>query len=110
MLATAPSGLARAPESVSFDRLASYFNHGRSVIASTRRAQKRSIGVTRIAPSAALSAPHVVGVAAMAVGKEGKMHPASLRSRLERSAEDLSQTGNDPVHRAGRVNAMGALR
>lgn len=57
-----------------------------------------------------MAAPHVAGVAALVVGKYGKMHPAALRTRLERGSDDLGQPGNDPAHGAGRVNAVGALR
>ena len=53
--------------------------------------------------------PHVAGVAALLVGKLGKMPPSQLRSLLERGADDLGQPGNDPFYGAGRVNAMKSL-
>ena len=56
-----------------------------------------------------MAAPHVAGVAALLVGKHGKMKPAQLRSLLERGADDLGQPGNDPFYGAGRVNAMKSL-
>jgi subtilisin family serine protease len=57
-----------------------------------------------------MASPHVAGVAALVVGKHGKMHPSALRTRLEQGADDLGQPGNDPAYGAGRVNAVGSLR
>ena len=57
-----------------------------------------------------MAAPHAAGVAALAVSRYGKMHPAQLRSILERSADDLGQPGNDPFYGAGRVNAEKAVK
>jgi subtilisin family serine protease len=56
-----------------------------------------------------MAAPHVSGVAALLVGKYGKMPPSQLRSLLERGSDDLGQPGNDPFYGAGRVNAMKSL-
>jgi lantibiotic leader peptide-processing serine protease len=56
-----------------------------------------------------MAAPHVAGVAALLVGKHGKMKPSQLRSYLERGADDLGQRGNDPYYGTGRVNAIKAL-
>jgi subtilisin family serine protease len=57
-----------------------------------------------------MATPHVSGVAALIVGKYGKMHPAQLRSKLERSADDLGKPGNDYAYGAGRVNALKAVQ
>jgi subtilisin family serine protease len=56
-----------------------------------------------------MAAPHVAGVAALLVGKHGRMKPSQLRSYLERGADDLGQRGNDPYYGRGRVNAIKAL-
>jgi subtilisin family serine protease len=56
-----------------------------------------------------MATPHASGVAALAVSRYGKMHPAQLRSVLERGADDLGKPGNDPAYGAGRVNAVGAI-
>lgn len=57
-----------------------------------------------------MAAPHVAGVAALIVSRFGKMHPAQLRTKLERGADDLGQPGNDPFYGAGRVNAIRSLQ
>ena len=57
-----------------------------------------------------MAAPHASGVAALIVGKYGKLHPAQLRSLLERGADDLGQPGNDPYFGAGRVNAVQSVQ
>lgn len=57
-----------------------------------------------------MAAAHVSGVAALVVSKFGKLHPAQLRTRLERGADDLGLRGNDPYYGAGRVNAIRSLQ
>lgn len=57
-----------------------------------------------------MAAPHVAGVAALIVSRFGKMHPAQLRTKLERGPDDLGQPGNDPFYGAGRVNAIRSLQ
>lgn len=57
-----------------------------------------------------MAAPHAAGVAALAVSAHGKMHPARLRTLLEKSADDLGQPGNDEFYGAGRVNGASAVR
>ena len=52
-----------------------------------------------------MAAPHASGVAALLVGKYGKMHPSTVRTMLEKASDDLGQPGNDPFYGAGRVNA-----
>lgn len=56
-----------------------------------------------------MATPHVAGVAALAVSRYGKMHPARLRTILERGADDLGKPGNDPAYGAGRVNAVNSV-
>lgn len=57
-----------------------------------------------------MAAPHASGVAALLVGKYGRMHPSLVRTLLEQGADDLGQPGNDPFYGAGRVNAPKSLR
>ena len=56
-----------------------------------------------------MAAAHATGVAALIVGKYGKMHPAKLRAYLNAGADDLGAAGKDPTYGVGRVNALGSL-
>ena len=62
------------------------------------------------AAGTSMAAPHVAGVAALVVGKYGKMSPARLRSRIENSAVDILKPGADEVSGRGRLDAVNALQ
>jgi len=57
-----------------------------------------------------MAAPHVAGVAAIIIGKNGgSMSPAHVEAALLASADDLGKPGNDDYYGAGRVNAGNAV-
>ena len=57
-----------------------------------------------------MAAPHVSGVAALIIGKNGgSMAPAHVERILRASADDLGKPGKDAVHGIGRVNAAKAV-
>jgi subtilisin family serine protease len=62
------------------------------------------------ASGTSMAAPHVSGVAALIVGKYGKMSPADLRSRIENSTVDILKPGADPETGHGRLDAVNALQ
>ena len=57
-----------------------------------------------------MAAPHVAGVAALAIeANGGALTPDQVRTILERSANDLGKPGNDDFYGRGRVNALRAV-
>jgi len=56
------------------------------------------------------AAPHVCGVAALIIEKNGgDMNPSHIERELRQSADDLSKAGQDPYFGHGRVNAAQAV-
>ena len=57
-----------------------------------------------------MAAPHVAGVAALIIGKNGgTMDPVRVEAALKASANDLGAPGRDPYYGQGRVNAYKAV-
>jgi subtilisin family serine protease len=57
-----------------------------------------------------MAAPAAAGVAALIVGKFGRIGPARVEARLRSSADDLGKPGNDDAYGMGRVNAFRAIQ
>ena len=56
------------------------------------------------------ASPHVCGVAALVVEKNGgDMKPSQIEQELRQSADDLGKPGQDPYYGHGRVNAAQAV-
>ena len=57
-----------------------------------------------------MSSPVAAGVAALIVGKYGKMKPSKLKHLLIKSTDDLGKPGTDPYYGKGFVNAEKAVK
>jgi subtilisin family serine protease len=62
------------------------------------------------AAGTSMAAPHVSGVAALIVGKYGRLSPAQVKARIENSAVDILKPGADAETGKGRVDAVNALK
>jgi len=121
--ATGPNGWA------DFDRPASYTNFGQSVVNVTAPGgdyvnetfypydmvlspggRDASYWYYYFAAGTSMAAPHVSGLAALLVGKYGRMSPAQLKSIIQRTADDILKPGADPYSGKGRINALKALQ
>ena len=54
------------------------------------------------------ASPHVAGLAALLVEKYGR-NPNQIRNAIEKSADQLGKSGNDPRYGKGRINVARAL-
>ena len=69
-----------------------------------------SNGTYSWAAGTSMATPVVSGVAALIIGRFGRIGPAQVEARLRASADDLGKPGNDDFYGGGRVNALRAIQ
>ncbi len=74
------------------------------------RGDPPSTGTYCWAAGTSMASPAVAGVAALIIGKFGRIGPAAVEQRLRQSADDLGKPGNDDFYGGGRVNALRAIQ
>jgi subtilisin family serine protease len=62
------------------------------------------------AAGTSMATPAASGVAALIIGKFGRVGPAEVERRLRQSADDLGKPGNDDFYGRGRINAARAIQ
>jgi len=62
------------------------------------------------AAGTSMAAPHVSGVAALIVGKYGRISPAQIKARIQKGAVDILKPGADAETGKGRLDAVNALQ
>ncbi len=62
------------------------------------------------AAGTSMASPAVAGVAALIIGRFGRIGPAAVERRLRQSADDIGKPGNDDFYGGGRVNALRAVQ
>ena len=119
--ATAPTNFAYG--GTDYDTPASYTNYGQSLIDFAApggdfdyhpydMVLSPAAGTSSyyFAAGTSMAAPHVAGVAALIIGKNGgSMSPAQVERILRASADDLGKPGNDDYYGKGRINAYQAV-
>ncbi len=117
--ATAPEGWNFDPSS-NYDVPSSYTTHGRSLVDLAAPGGDADVSILDAIVSTgstgyyfsagtSMAAPHAAGVAALIVGKNGKMSPHELEKQLINSADQVDGDGQSIFFGKGRVNAFRAV-
>ncbi len=62
------------------------------------------------AAGTSMAAPHVSGVAALIVGKYGRIPPSQIKARIQQGSVDILKPGDDAATGKGRLDAVNALK
>ncbi len=117
--ATAPEGWNFDPSS-NYDVAASYTTYGKSLIDVAAPGGDGDVSFLDMIVSTgsngyyfsagtSMAAPHVSGVAALIIGKNGKMDPREVARQIENSSDQIDGNGQSLYFGKGRVNAFRAV-
>ncbi|TVZ25393.1 subtilase family protein [Gillisia sp. Hel_I_86] len=117
--ATAPEGWNFDPSS-NYDIPASYTNYGRSLIDVAAPGGDFDVSILDgivstgsngyyFSAGTSMAAPHVSGVAALIIGKNGKMDPKEVARQIENTSDKIDGNGQSLFFGKGRVNALRAV-
>ncbi len=121
--ATAPQAYYPGDYDGSYDIPSSYTNYGRSLIdvaAPGGDFDAPTYGADGIlsagnnntfywSSGTSMAAPHVAGVAALVIAKNGKMNPKDLQKHLENTSDKVDGNGQSLYLGKGRINALRAV-
>ena len=120
--ATAPEGYNRAATTHNYDVPASYTTYGRSLIDVAAPGGDFDVNPPfdmilsagngngfYWSAGTSMAAPHVSGVAALIIGKNGKMDPKEVARQIENTADKVGGNGQSLYFGKGRVNAFRAV-
>lgn len=120
--ATAPEGYDRTATTHNYDVPASYTTYGRSLIDVAAPGGDFDVNPpfdmilsagngTGFYWSAgtSMAAPHVSGVAALIIGKNGKMNPKEVARQIENTSDKIDGNGQSLYFGKGRINALRAV-
>lgn len=83
---------------------------GQDVLSTTTRLESTEEGYGTITMSGtSMAAPRVSGIAALALTLDSSLSPEEVRCNMNASADDLGETGEDPLYGHGRVDAKGLV-
>jgi len=119
--ATAPEGYDPEAAYNNYDIPASYTTYGRSLIDVAAPGGDFDVsGLDQVlsagnnntfyfSSGTSMAAPHVSGVAALIIGKNGKMNPKEVARQIENTSDKIDGNGKSLYFGKGRINALRAV-
>lgn len=119
--ATAPNAYDATADYTNFDIPASYTTHGKSLVDVAAPGGDFDVALEDMILSTgnnnsaywsagtSMAAPHVSGIAALIIAKNGKMSPKEVQKQIEKTADKIDGNGKSLYFGKGRINAYRAV-